>query len=104
MVIDRIFDFLPELVSGLLGGGLVAVLTIPEKKASARLDNAERVVKKYEEILARYERRITELEQQVKELEEKVDRKDERISELEDKLRGMERKRNSKGQFIKQDI
>lgn len=98
---DIITNWLPELITGLLGGGLVALFTIPEKKASARLDNAERVVAKYEDILKKYEKRISELEEEVKTLREDVEKRDTRIHELEQKLLAMETKRNAKGQFVK---
>ena len=100
-MLDTILSWLPELVTALLGGGLVAIFTVPEKKAAARLDNAERVVAKYEEVMQRYEKRISELEQEVKELRAESERKDERFSELEKQLAVLERKRNKKGQFIK---
>lgn len=99
---DIIANWLPELIAGLLGGGLVKILTIPEKKEKARLDNAERVVKKYEEVMQKYEKRISELEAEVKELRAEADKKDTRISELEKALALLERKRNKKGQFTKQ--
>lgn len=98
---DILTNWLPELITGLLGGGLVALFTIPEKKAAARLDNAERVVAKYEDILKKYEARISELETEVKTLREDIDKRDDRIHELEQKLSAMEVKRNSKGQFVK---
>ena len=98
---DTIFNWLPEIISGLLGGGLVAIFTIPEKKAKARLDNAERVVSKYEEVLKRYEARISELEIEVKELRAASEQKDHRIAELEKNIALLQRKRNSKGQYIK---
>lgn len=94
-------DFIPELLTALLGGGIVALFTIPEKKASARLDNAERLVKKYEEILVRYEKRISELENEVEELREKLDKKDSRILALETKLSAMEQRRDARGRFRK---
>ena len=95
------FGILESIVGALLGGGLVAIFTIPEKKASARLDNAERVIAKYEELMKKYETRISELENEVKTLREDVDNRDTRIHELEQKLTVMEMKRNAKGQFMK---
>ena len=98
---ETILQWLPELVTALLGGGLVALFTVPEKKAAARLDNAERVVAKYEEVMNKYEKRISELEAEVRELRAEADQKDARISELEKALAVLERKRNKKGQFVK---
>lgn len=98
---ETILQWLPELVTALLGGGLVALFTVPEKKAAARLDNAERVVAKYEEVMNKYEKRISELEAEVRELRAEADKKDARISELEKALAVLERKRNKKGQFVK---
>jgi len=100
-MMETIIQWLPELITALLGGGLVAIFTVPEKKAAARLDNAERVVAKYEEVMQRYEKRISELEAEVKELRAESERKDDRISELERQLAVLERKRNKKGQFVK---
>lgn len=97
----EILQYLPELISAILGGGIVTLFMLPEKKASARLDNAERVVKKYEDILQRYEKRISELEQQVKQLQQENDAKDKRIDELEQLVVSLKQRRNSKGQFLK---
>lgn len=94
-------QYLPELISAILGGGLVSLFLLPEKKASARLDNAERVVKKYEDILSRYEMRISELEQQVKCLQADNEAKDKRIDELQALIDSLKQKRNAKGQFSK---
>lgn len=91
------------MISAVLGGGLVTLFLLPEKKASARLDNAERVVKKYEDILVRYEKRISELEQQVKRLQADNEAKDRRIDELQELIGSLKQKRNAKGQFSKND-
>jgi len=97
-------EIITSLASALIGGGLVGIFTIPEKKASAKLDNAERVIAKYEEVLAKYEKRISELETQVKELEQKVEQKDSRIDELEHQVLELQLntvQRGKNGRFTK---
>lgn len=99
-------ELLSSLVAALLGGGLVGIFTIPEKKASAKLDNAERVIAKYEDVLKKYEKRISELEAQVKDLEKKNKEKDARIDELEHQILDLQRKavtRGKNGRFTKKE-
>ena len=99
-------EIITSLVSALIGGGLVGIFTIPEKKASARLDNAERLVAKYEDVLKKYEKRISELEAQIKDLEQKNEAKDHRIDELEHQVMELQLNtitRGKNGRFMKKN-
>ena len=101
---DWLTNLIEPLIAALLGGGLVGIFTIPEKKAAAKLDNAERVIAKYEDILKRYEERISELETQVRELEAKNAEKDQRIDDLEHQILEIQAKsitRGANGRFVK---
>jgi len=99
-------EIITTLISALLGGGIVGLFLIPEKKAGAKLDNAERLVAKYEEVLKKYEKRIGELEKQVKELEAKNTEKDSRIDELEHQILELQMntiQRGKGGRFVKKN-
>lgn len=84
------------LIAAIGGGGLVRLFMIPEKKSSAKLDNAERVIAKYEEILKKYERRISELESEVRELKaaalKETDARDRKIATLQARVYELETK------------
>lgn len=67
------------LISAITGGGLVALFTIPELKAGKKLDNAEKLIAKYDAIIERLEddnhtkdERINELTSEVRKLQEEV--------------------------------
>jgi len=61
-------EMLRSVVPALLGGGIVMLWTLPERKGGARLDNAERVLKKYEDIIDRLDRENTQLKKEIEEL------------------------------------
>lgn len=80
-----------EIVAALLGGGGIAALfLIPEKKASKRLDNAERLIAKYEPIMHRLEEEIADKDKQIKALIKRVNEQDAMITELKTKLHTMQ--------------
>jgi len=98
-----------------LGGGLASLFLLPEKKQAARLDNAERVIAKYETLLEEYKKQNDLLRKRVEELENKskndLAERDLRIKELEkqvrtleDKLHSLEQKRGKDGRFVKNQI
>lgn len=87
---EFIIDHVTELLSVILGGGVVALFTIPETKASKRLDAAERVLAKYEPLLQKLEKENTELRSEIATLREKVAVQSSTIVELKTKIHTME--------------
>ena len=98
------------LISALVGGGIVRFSLIPEKKASAKLDNAERLVVKYEDILSDYKKQINDLKEEVELLRNKCELRDHKISDLEQRISSLKydldsqkTRRGADGRFKKHD-
>lgn len=71
---DEIVKILIEQgLPALLGGGAVALFTIPEKRGSARLDNAERILKKYEDIINKLEEDNKDKDMKIVEMRTKIE-------------------------------
>lgn len=87
---DAILNHLAEIMSAVLGGGLVALFTIPETKASKRLDAAERVLAKYEPLIQKLEKENSDLREEVTKLRETVAVQNATIVELKTRLHTME--------------
>ena len=72
------------------GGGITALFMLPEKKSKQRLDNAERLILKYEPIIERLEKDNADKDAQIKELIKRINKQDLTIGELNTKIRTME--------------
>lgn len=87
MDIENILQLLAAIVGS---GGLVAYFLLPEKKSRQRLDNAERLILKYEPIIERLEKDNADKDAQIKELIKRINKQDLTIGELNTKIRTME--------------
>lgn len=83
-------NWLPELITALIGGGLVSIFLLPEKKVSSRLDNAERLIAKYEPLMARLEEENQQLKAEVKRLNGIINDQEVKIAELKTRMHTME--------------
>ena len=62
-----------EIVLSLIGGGTItALFTLRQTRESKKLDNAERLVKEYTDLLEKYKARDAEQEARIQELQDKV--------------------------------
>lgn len=96
------------LISTLIGGGIMKLVLLPETKASAKLDNAERVIAKYEDLLSRNEKEIRKLQSKVDELTSYCEQRDHKIGELEKRIVALKydidsqkSRRGADGRFVK---
>lgn len=86
----EILQYLPELISALLGGGIVSIFLLPEKKTGARLDNAERLIAKYEPLMQKLEAENQELRSEVKRLNGIIQEQEGTIADLKTRMHTME--------------
>lgn len=87
---DIIKVLIEQGLPALLGGGAVALFLIPEKRGSARLDNAERVLKRYEDIISRLEKSNQDKDIVIAELRTKVAGLETSLSRVNATLSGMQ--------------
>ena len=87
---EAITQYLPELISALLGGGIVSLFLIPEKKVASRLDNAERLIAKYEPLMQRLTEENEQLKKEVKRLNGIINEQEDKIAELKTRMHTME--------------
>ena len=73
--------------AAITGGGLAGLLLVPEKKSSARLDNAERIIAKYEGIISSLEAEAKEKDEKIEKLQEEVRALKDATEELKTKLK-----------------
>lgn len=78
------------IVAAVSGGGLVALLTVRETKEGKRLDNAERLVEKYEELMQKLETSVSEKDAQIEKLTEEVNSLRADVAELKTRLKTAE--------------
>lgn len=90
---DILNIILEPLIGAIFGGGVVALFTIPQKKEAAKLDNAERIIAKYEKLaeLREKDARLREaenkqLKQEVEALTKQIEEQKTLIQTLTDKV------------------
>jgi cell division protein FtsB len=66
----------------LFGGGLLAFVTIKDKKTAAILENMQRVIEEERDLSKEYKAEITSLKEEIKELHEDKRKQEEYIKEL----------------------
>jgi cell division protein FtsB len=66
----------------LFGGGLLAFVTIKDKKTAAILENMQRVIEEERDLSKEYKAEITSLKEEMKELHEDKRKQEEYIKEL----------------------
>jgi predicted RNase H-like nuclease (RuvC/YqgF family) len=66
----------------LFGGGLLAFVTIKDKKTAAILENMQRVIEEERDLSKEYKSEITSLKEEIKEMHEDKRKQEEYIKEL----------------------
>lgn len=85
-------NILEVLISCILGGGLVSILTLRETKKGLKIENKQKEDNRWELLADQLQDQIEKLQEQVTVLNDRLEKKDERIIELEDRCSGLQEK------------
>lgn len=85
-------NILEVLISCILGGGLVSILTLRETKKGLKIENKQKEDNRWEVLADQLQDQIEKLQEQVTTLNDRLEKKDERIIELEDRCSGLQEK------------
>lgn len=95
------------IVSAIFGGGLVAVLTAPEKKKAAKLENNTKIIEDCYKHIGRLEDELKNLKEYyeglIKQRDEEIERLQTRCDELQKQLDSIIAKRDNRGRFQKRN-
>lgn len=76
----------------LLGGGIIAIVTIKDKKTEAILNNMQKVIEEERELAKQYKEEVTSLKEEMRQKDEIIRGKEDYIRELHKEKSGLHEK------------